>query len=88
MKLFLKYYFQVCCWVLITVEKDENVTSIYKIWTEKLAWDPVCRTKQENDYNSLPKETILSLDIITRREKKRLYYPLYSPSLQWFIRYL
>lgn len=29
-----------------------------------------------------PKETILSLDIITRRGKKKDYTTLYSPSLQ------
>ena len=42
------------CW------KDENVTSIYKIWTENFAWDPVIwrQTNKKMIAMVSPKETI------------------------------
>lgn len=55
----------------ITVQQDENGTSIYKIWTENFAWDPVIRRQTNKKMIEMvsPKETILGLDIITVREK-------------------
>lgn len=75
----------------ITVEQDENVTSIYKVWTENFAWDPVTwrQTNKKVIETVSPKETNLGLDIITVKEKKKKTTLAYTHHLYSdFIRYL
>lgn len=72
----------------IAVVQDENVTSIFKIWTENFAWDPVMWRQIRKWLKWSPlKETNLGLDI-TVRKKNSDYTILNLPSLQWFIRHL
>lgn len=58
------------CW------KDENVTSIYKIWTENFAWDPVIWRQIRKWLKWSPRKgTIWGFDILTiRKQKPRLHY--------------
>lgn len=56
--------------------KDENVTSIYKIWTENFAWDPVMWRQLRKWLKWSPRKgTMWGFDILTiRKQKSRLHY--------------